>query len=304
VADAVLRRVGFGALKVKPLFGGPRKFGWAHAEVDLRHRDAKEPAADEVRFRKMDPRDGRQIDVEKIQDHRKLYLGGMAFGAAWHHVPEALSSRSGARRGAGAAMAEDGISMDQSPGAARNGRSYFGDTARMRSDHHAGRTWRRRGGNTGRSSHPSTLRHEPDIGGYCAWGHMRFMTKEKSGINSEVFKQTIFLIVDRGPAHRAKKTKALIETLGKNHGGFFCLPFHRIVIPMSRCKSSEVRCTRTQCNSELRGIQGEGEIVLAFLAAQRQKKSAPTSKRTHSNIQPECLPAYVPINISTSLHLS
>jgi transposase len=47
----------------------------------------------------------------------------------------------------------------------------------------------------------------------------------KSGVNGDVFieflkrliagaKRTIFLIVDRGPAHRAKKTKAFVETLG------------------------------------------------------------------------------------------
>src|SRR5450756_2261395 len=54
---------------------------------------------------------------------------------------------------------------------------------------------------------------------------MRFMIKEKGGVNASVFieflkrliagaKRTIFLIVDRGPAHRAKKTRAFVETLG------------------------------------------------------------------------------------------
>jgi transposase len=52
------------------------------------------------------------------------------------------------------------------------------------------------------------------------------MIKEKGGVNAAVFieflkrliagaKRTIFLIVDRGPAHRAKKTKAFVETLGE-----------------------------------------------------------------------------------------
>ncbi len=50
-------------------------------------------------------------------------------------------------------------------------------------------------------------------------GHMRFMLVEKGGVNADVFieflkrlavgaKRTIFLIVDRGPAHIAKKTRA------------------------------------------------------------------------------------------------
>jgi transposase len=35
----------------------------------------------------------------------------------------------------------------------------------------------------------------------------------------------IFLIVDRGPAHRAKKTKALVETLGGKLRLFFLPPY-------------------------------------------------------------------------------
>ena len=70
---------------------------------------------------------------------------------------------------------------------------------------------------------------------------------------------------------------------------------------MSWCKSSGVRFARTQRNSELRGIRGEGEIVLAFLAAQRQNSYAASSKRIHSNTPPQWLAAFVLTNISTSL---
>jgi hypothetical protein len=56
------------------------------------------------------------------------------------------------------------------------------------------------------------------ISAVAARGRMRFIIKEKRGVNADVFieflkrlvagtRQTIFLIVDRGPAHRAKKTK-------------------------------------------------------------------------------------------------
>ena len=62
------------------------------------------------------------------------------------------------------------------------------------------------------------------------------MTKEKGGVNTGVFiqflkrliagaKRTIFLIVDRGPAHRAKKTKAFVETLGGKLQLFFLPPY-------------------------------------------------------------------------------
>ena len=38
-------------------------------------------------------------------------------------------------------------------------------------------------------------------------------------------KRTIFLIVDRGPAHRAKKTKTFIATLGGELGLFYLPPY-------------------------------------------------------------------------------
>ena len=100
---------------------------------------------------------------------------------------------------------------------------YFGDAAHIRSDHHAGRTWGRRGETpvvqaTG-ARYGMSL-----ISAVTARGHMRFMIKEKGGVNADVFIEflkrlmvgathPIFLIVDRGPAHRAKKTKAFVETL-------------------------------------------------------------------------------------------
>jgi hypothetical protein len=54
-------------------------------------------------------------------------------------------------------------------------------------------------------------------------GHMRFMIKEKGGVNAAVFieflkrlmvgsRNKIFVIVDRGPAHIAKKTKAFVAS--------------------------------------------------------------------------------------------
>ena len=101
---------------------------------------------------------------------------------------------------------------------------YFGDAAHMRSDRHAGRTWARRGETpvvqaTG-ARYGMSL-----ISAVTARGHMRFMIKEQGGVNVDVFieflkrlmvgaTRPIFLIVDRGPAHRAKKTGKFVETLG------------------------------------------------------------------------------------------
>src|SRR6478735_12317400 len=65
---------------------------------------------------------------------------------------------------------------------------------------------------------------------------MRFMIKEKGGVNADVFieflrrlmvgcKTKIFLIVDRGPAHVAKKTKAFVAGLGGALRLFYLPPY-------------------------------------------------------------------------------
>ena len=108
---------------------------------------------------------------------------------------------------------------------------YFGDAAHIRSDHHAGRTWGKKGETpvvvTTGARHAMSL-----ISAITAKGRMRFMVKPTGGVNADVFieflkrllageTRRIFLIVDRGPAHRAKKTKAFVETLGGRLKLFF-----------------------------------------------------------------------------------
>jgi transposase len=112
---------------------------------------------------------------------------------------------------------------------------YFGDAAHIRSDHHAGRTWGKKGetpvvATTG-ARYAMSL-----ISAITSKGRMRFMVKEKGGVNADVFieflkrllvgeTRKIFLIVDRGPAHRAKKTKAFVETLAGRLKLFFLPPY-------------------------------------------------------------------------------
>jgi len=110
---------------------------------------------------------------------------------------------------------------------------YFGDAAHMRSDHHAGKTWGKKGETpiveTTGARHGISL-----ISAITSKGKMRFMIKEKGGVNSDVFieflkrlmvgaKHKIFLILDRGPAHISKKTKAFVATL-KGRLQIFYLP--------------------------------------------------------------------------------
>jgi hypothetical protein len=119
---------------------------------------------------------------------------------------------------------------------------YFGDAAHIRSDHHAGRTWGKKGETptvvTTGARHGMSL-----LSAITSKGHMRFMIKEKGGVNSDVFieflkrllvgaKRPVFLIVDRGPAHISKKTKAFVATLGSR---LKLLYLRRIAILMNWC---------------------------------------------------------------------
>src|ERR1700681_864014 len=112
---------------------------------------------------------------------------------------------------------------------------YFADAAHIRSDHHAGRTWGKKGETpivvTTGARHGMSL-----LSAITSKGHMRFMIKEKGGVNSDVFieflkrllvgaKRPVFLIVDRGPAHISKKTKAFVATLGSRLKLFYLPPY-------------------------------------------------------------------------------
>jgi transposase len=112
---------------------------------------------------------------------------------------------------------------------------YFGDAAHIRSDHHAGRTWGAKGDTpivqaTG-ARHGMSL-----ISAVTARGHMRFMIIDKGSVNAAVFieflkrlikgaEREIFLIVDRGSAHRAKKVSAYVQTLSGKLRLFFLPPY-------------------------------------------------------------------------------
>jgi len=112
---------------------------------------------------------------------------------------------------------------------------YFGDAAHIRSDHHSGRTWGKKGETpvvvaTG-ARHGMSL-----ISAITSKGHMRFMIKEKGSVNAEVFieflkrliagaDRPIFLIVDQGSAHRAKKTKAFVASTGGKLQLFYLPPY-------------------------------------------------------------------------------
>lgn len=163
---------------------------------------------------------------------------------------------------------------------------YFGDAAHLRSDHHAGRTWGKKGETpiveaTG-ARHGISL-----ISAITSKGHMRFMIKEKGGVNASVFieflkrlligaARTIFLIVDRGPAHRAKKTRAFVETLGGKLQLFFLPPYspdrnpdelvwkHLKADTVGRMVTTSKADFKKKVVSSMRSLQKRPEKISAF----------------------------------------
>ena len=74
------------------------------------------------------------------------------------------------------------------------------------------------------------------VSAISARGQMRFMIKQTGGVNAAVFieflkrlltgaKRAMFLVVDRGPAHIAKKTRAFVDSLNGRLRLFYLPPY-------------------------------------------------------------------------------
>jgi len=163
---------------------------------------------------------------------------------------------------------------------------YFGDAAHMRSDHHAGRTWGRKGETPVVSSTGARYRMSL-ISAVTSRGHMRFMIKEKGGVNADVFieflrrlmvgtKNKIFLIVDRGPAHVAKKTKAFVAGLDGKLRLFYLPPYspdrnpdelvwkHLKADTVGRTSITSLDDFKTKVKSSMLSLQRNHEKVRSF----------------------------------------
>ena len=111
---------------------------------------------------------------------------------------------------------------------------YFGDAAHIRSDHHAGKTW----GLKGKTPIVTTTGARFSfslISAISSRGMMRFMVRE-GGVNSAVFieflkrlmagaKRKIFLIIDNGPSHISKMTKAFVASVIEKLEIFYLPPY-------------------------------------------------------------------------------